>query len=73
LLLVLYVFINALIGKQFFYGDLLDEAGQAAPFRFTTIGQSMLAVTIVLTGENWNDIMHHTASNHGGWTCIFFI
>jgi hypothetical protein len=38
LLMVLYVFINALIGKQFFYGDLPGEDGEPAPFAFTTIG-----------------------------------
>ena len=33
----------------------------------------MLTVTIVLTGENWNEVMHHTANTFGAWSCFFFI
>jgi hypothetical protein len=33
----------------------------------------MLTVTIVLTGENWNDVMHHTANTFGPGSCLFFI
>jgi hypothetical protein len=33
----------------------------------------MLTVTIVLTGENWNDVMHHTASTFSPWASLFFL
>jgi hypothetical protein len=56
-LIILYLFISALLGKQFFSGQLFDADGNVSRYRFTSTGWALVSVFIVLTGENWNEIM----------------
>jgi len=52
LLMFIFIFINALIGKQFFYGDFWEsEGGPVSEYNFNTIERSALMVFICMTGE----------------------
>ena len=73
-LIFLFTFIFALIGKQFFsLKPLLFEDGTQSPYRFDTIGNALITVFILLTGENWTEIAHVTMYTYGYETCFFFI
>lgn len=56
-LTMLFLFISALLAKQFFSGPLLDDDGEASRYNFSSTVQSLITIFIVLTGENWNEIM----------------
>ena len=56
-LIILYLFISALLSKQFFSGEMFDGNGDLSRYRFTSTGWALVSVFIVLTGENWNEIM----------------
>lgn len=56
-LTILYLFISALLAKQFFNGDLKDLDGEPSRYNFSTTANSLITIFIVLTGENWNEIM----------------
>ena len=72
MLIFLYMFIYSLIGKSYFSGDMLDNEGALSRYHFNTMLNSMLVMFILLTGENWNDIMR-TLYNANGWTAIIFV
>jgi hypothetical protein len=56
-LTILFLFIAALLAKQFFSGALLDEDGEPSRYSFKKTHDSLITIFIVLTGENWNEIM----------------
>jgi hypothetical protein len=56
-LTILFVFISALLAKQFFSGPLLTEEGEFSRYNFSSTVHSLITIFIVLTGENWNEIM----------------
>lgn len=60
ILIFLYLFISALLTKQFYSGELHDGDGNVSRYRFSTTGDALVSVFIVLTGENWNEIMIQT-------------
>jgi hypothetical protein len=72
MLIFLYMFIYSLIGKSYFSGDMLDSEGALSRYHFNTMMNSMLVMFILLTGENWNEIMR-TLYNAHGWTAIIFV
>lgn len=57
ILIFLYLFISALLTKQFYSGELLDSDGELSRYRFSSTGDALVSVFIILTGENWNEIM----------------
>lgn len=57
ILIFLYLFISALLTKQFYSGNLYDSDGNVSRYRFSTTGDALVSVFIILTGENWNEIM----------------
>lgn len=57
ILIFLYLFISALLTKQFYSGELLDSDGEVSRYRFSSTGDALVSVFIILTGENWNEIM----------------
>jgi hypothetical protein len=56
-LTMLFLFISALLAKQFFSGPLYDDDGGPSRYSFSSTVQSLITIFIVLTGENWNEIM----------------
>ena len=56
-LTLLFLFINSLMAKQFITEDLFDSDGNPSRYSFKTTGRSFVTIFIVLTGENWNEIM----------------
>ena len=57
ILALLFLFVYALIGKQFFHGDMLNEDGEVTRYHFNSTTDAMITMFIVLTGENWNEVM----------------
>ena len=76
-LMILFIFIIALLMKQFYGADgqMLDSDGEPSRFRFDTTMRSIITVFIILTGEEWNTIMNQAISHTGNvaGTAIFFI
>jgi len=54
---LLFLFVYSLIGKQFFYGQMVDLKGEVTRYHFNSTVDSMITMFIVLTGENWNYVM----------------
>lgn len=67
------MFIYALIGKSFFYGDLLDTSGNLSRYTFNGMFNSMLTMFVLLSGENWNDINNTLYNAHGIPALLFCI
>ena len=57
ILILLYLFISALLLKQFYSGQLYDSDGEESRYSFSTTGDALVTVFIILTGENWNEPM----------------
>ena len=57
LLMLLFVFIYALVGMQFF-GNRWKEDGVSPRLNFDTFLWSLVGIFVVLSGENWNEIMY---------------
>ena len=58
LLMLLFVFIYALMGMQFFGNRWVDEVQSSPRINFDTFWWSLVGIFIVLTGENWNELMY---------------
>lgn len=76
-LTILYLFIMSLLAKQLF-GDrpLKDDDGTTvSQYSFETTAQSVITIYIVLTGENWNEIMIKVINMNGNIPLVagFFI
>ena len=74
-LAMLFLFIYALIGKQFFHGELIDpDTGEASRYHFNGFWRSLITMFIVLTGENWNWVMRIVIENNPDqyYTAIIF-
>mmetsp|Transcript_34799 Transcript_34799/g.53437 ORF Transcript_34799/g.53437 Transcript_34799/m.53437 type:complete len:298 (+) Transcript_34799:1634-2527(+) len=58
-LTILYLFISALLAKQFYGegGDMMTLDGEASRNSFSRTTDSLITIFIVLTGENWNQVM----------------
>lgn len=56
-LTILYLFIMALLSKQLYGQTLYDDDGNPSRYTFRTTGYSLITIYIILTGENWNEIM----------------
>ena len=61
---LLFMFVYSLIGKQFFFGEMIDEDGEVSRYHFTTTTDAMITMFIVLSGENWNYVMATVAFAH---------
>jgi hypothetical protein len=69
----LLIFIYSLLGMQFFSGDLLDEDGEKARYNFNSFGHSLITIFIILTGENWNEVMYLVINVHGYIAAFYFV
>lgn len=65
LLMFLLVFIYSLLGMQFFSGELYEEDGSQARYNFQSFGHSLITIFIILTGENWNEVMYIVMNVYG--------
>ena len=74
LMLILYLFIAALMGMQFF-GDAWEVEDEAKPrANFDSIGWAMLTVFQILTRDDWNSVMWHAMkSKSGPVSCVYFV
>ena len=70
----LFLFIAGLLGKQFYNQQLYDEDGKKSRYSFQSTADSLITIFIVLTGENWNEIMVQVMSSTESYTpSIYFI
>jgi len=56
-LIMLFLFISALLMKQFYQGELIDDEGEVSRYSYSTTGSALINVFILLTGEAWTDQM----------------
>lgn len=56
-LILLFLFIFALLCKQFFSEVLLDDGGEESRYAFGDTYTAIITMFIILTGENWNEVM----------------
>ena len=56
-LIGLFLFISALLTKQFYPDMLHGDDGSDSRYNFGSTGEALITIFIVLTGENWNQIM----------------
>ena len=61
---MLFLFVYSLIGKQFFYGDMVDLDCEVTRYNFNSTMDSMITMFIVLSGENWNYVMETVVYVH---------
>ena len=74
------MYIFTLMGMQFFAGklkfnddDQLDSNGRSVRYNFDTFPRAFLSVFILLTGENWNEMMYNAMRATSNFASIYFI
>jgi voltage-dependent calcium channel L type alpha-1D len=67
-LILLFLFIFALLCKQFFSEPLLDDGGEVSRYSFGDTYTALVTMFIILTGENWNEVMILVISNMKSFT-----
>jgi hypothetical protein len=86
-LLVLFMYIFALVGMQFFANRFrFDDDGILVPLNaanhataelprahFDTLGWSLVTIFQLLSGENWNTVMYDGIRAGGSPACFYFI
>lgn len=74
-LTILFMFISALLAKQFFFQPLEEDDGSESRYSFSSTIQSLITIFIVITGENWNAIMVQVIDANGSIAgpTIFFV
>lgn len=73
LLMFLLIFIYALIGMQFFSGDIPDNKNGEFRYNFNSFGYSLITIFVLLTAENWNSILYQFIDKDGWGASIYFI
>ncbi|MGH0116584.1 UNVERIFIED_CONTAM: hypothetical protein FKN15_014784 [Acipenser sinensis] len=79
LLLFLFIIIFSLLGMQLFGGKFNFDEMETRRSTFDNFPQSLLTVFQILTGEDWNSVMHDGIMAYGGpsfpgmLVCIYFI
>eukprot|EP01062_Namystynia_karyoxenos_P068939 TRINITY_DN6409_c0_g1_i2.p1 TRINITY_DN6409_c0_g1~~TRINITY_DN6409_c0_g1_i2.p1 ORF type:complete len:2273 (+),score=828.29 TRINITY_DN6409_c0_g1_i2:84-6902(+) len=75
LIILLYLFIAALVGMQFFGGKLVfPERGEEQPrATFHSFGYSVLTVFTILTRDDWVNVMWDAMSKTSPIACVYFI
>jgi hypothetical protein len=61
------------VGKSFFAGEMLNLEGEPTRYNFNSMPNSLLVMFILLTGENWNEIMAIVWNAHGSLAIFFFV
>jgi hypothetical protein len=52
---------------------LVDEEGEPVRYSFSSFGHACLTVFIVMSGENWNEIMKCVCNSFGPFAAIYFV
>jgi uncharacterized membrane protein len=65
ILIFMFVFIYALLGKSFFYAEMTEADGTRSRYQFDNVTNSLMLIFIILTSENWNAIMRIVVHSHG--------
>ena len=81
ILLILFMYVFALMGMQFFAGKLkFDENGNPDKdngkdlrYNFNTIDAAFMTIFQLLIGDNWNDLMYDSMRATSNAACIYFI
>lgn len=68
MLILLFLFIFALLCKQFFAEPLLDDGGEESRYAFGDTYTALITMFIILTGENWNEVMILVIDNMRSFT-----
>lgn len=78
--LTLFMYIFTLMGMQFFAGkikfddnDLPSDDGSSPRYNFNTFFRAFLSVFIILTGENWNEMMYDAMRSTDVLASFYFI
>eukprot|EP01062_Namystynia_karyoxenos_P066884 TRINITY_DN607_c1_g1_i1.p1 TRINITY_DN607_c1_g1~~TRINITY_DN607_c1_g1_i1.p1 ORF type:complete len:4186 (+),score=1120.96 TRINITY_DN607_c1_g1_i1:108-12560(+) len=71
-LMALFVFVYGVLGMHLFQGQL-SLADQELRLNFSTFGDSVLTVFVVLTGEGWASLMKATIRQYGAASCLFYL
>ena len=69
LLLIIFLFIFAMAGLQLFGGKM----PLGARSNFNTLGDALVTVFQICTGEDWNQVMFDAVEESGPWACAYFI
>ena len=76
-LIAIYIFVNGLIGRQLFAGEIFLPDGEGgfekSRYNFNSFRESMVTIFICLSGENWNEISQIISFKFGKFYCIFFM
>lgn len=74
------MYIFSLMGMQFFAGKLKfnsadqpDSNGRSIRYNFDTFPRAFLSVFILLTGENWNEMMYDAMRATSNFASLYFI
>jgi len=70
-LIVLFLFIFALLCKQFYSEPLLDDDGEESRYSFGDTFTALITMFIILTGENWNEVMILVISNQKNYAAAY--
>jgi len=54
ILIFMFVFIYALLGKSFFYEEMQEFDGSRSRYQFNNVSNATLLIFIILSSENWN-------------------
>jgi len=81
ILLILFIYIYALLGMQFFSGrmkfnddgDVDQENGDSPRLNFDELPQAALTIFCILIGDGWNDIMYNGMRGQGKASAAYFI
>ena len=73
LLMGLLLFIYALIGMQFFSGEIPNNEDNSFRYNFNTFAYSLITIFVLLTGENWNSLLSQFIDKDGWSSTIYFV
>eukprot|EP01012_Entosiphon_sulcatum_P016050 TRINITY_DN21007_c0_g1_i1.p1 TRINITY_DN21007_c0_g1~~TRINITY_DN21007_c0_g1_i1.p1 ORF type:complete len:2015 (+),score=238.43 TRINITY_DN21007_c0_g1_i1:84-6128(+) len=70
--ILLAMFIITVVGMEFFSNDVLRTFPNARR-HFGSVGQSLLTLFVILTGDGWQEIMYQTMAVDGDASALFFV
>jgi hypothetical protein len=72
-ILGLFIFVFALLGRAVFVEPILDGEGQPARFGFQSLAWALLSVFQVMGGENWNENLRFAVDTRGWGAALYFV